>query len=309
VPLSQSLVDRISGAQLQSWEAWLNKYEALLAARALKPNTRRTYKSLLGRARATFPGQIPVAQIGTRAAADAIDALIAAGHARMAQLFRAFLSDCFREAIAQGWISKSPMDVTRAVTVTVKRSRLSLEVFQAVYRADIPVWLRNAMALAIVSGQRREDISGAMFRDFKEGAWWVDQGKTGARLILPMALRLDAVGLSLEDVQRQCRATGVLSPYLIHQVRNYGNSPAGEQIWIDTITRRFSDAVVSLGASWGEKNPPTFHEIRSLSERLYKAQGNVNTQELLGHRDPRTTATYHDARGEWVRVAVGGAQP
>jgi len=158
---ASSLVDRISGAAQQSWGAWLDKYEKLLAARNLKPNTRRTYKSLLLRARRTFPSDIPISQITTRMAADAIDALIGEGHARLAQFVRSFLADCFREAIAQGWVRTNPLDATRAVAVTVRRARLSMETFQAVYRADIPVWLRNAMALAIVSAQRREDIAHA----------------------------------------------------------------------------------------------------------------------------------------------------
>jgi integrase len=133
----------------------------------------------------------------------------------------------------------------------------------------------------------------------------VDQGKTGARVVLPFDLRLEAFGKSLGDVYEQCRQTGVLSPYLIHQTESRGNSPAGRQIWVDTISRRFTDTLGRLGLTFEDKTPPTFHEIRSLSERLYAAQGNVNTQELLGHKDPRTTQLYHDARGaEWVRVTI-----
>lgn len=57
-------------------------------------------------------------------------------------------------------------------------------------------------------------------------------------------------------------------------------------------------------AEVGGEHPPTFHEIRSLAERLYDEQG-VNTQALLGHRDPRTTALYKDVRGaEWIKVKV-----
>jgi hypothetical protein len=40
------------------------------------------------------------------------------------------------------------------------------------------------------------------------------------------------------------------------------------------------------------------------TERLYAKQG-INTQELLGHKDPKTTQTNHDSRGDWVRVKVG----
>ncbi len=74
----------------------------------------------------------------------------------------------------------------------------------------------------------------------------------------------------------------MLSKFLVHQTRPWGNSPVGSQIWVDTITRRFTDALTPLGLDFEGKTAPTFHEIRSLSERLYSEQGNVNTQELLG---------------------------
>ena len=49
---------------------------------------------------------------------------------------------------------------------------------------------------------------------------------------------------------------------------------------------------------------PTFHEQRSLSERLYEAQG-INTQQLLGHSSEKMTAQYHNDRGlDWVKVKV-----
>jgi integrase len=83
-------------------------------------------------------------------------------------------------------------------------------------------------------------------------------------------------------------------------------------VWIDTSTKGFARArdlaaKRAEGPLWEEgKTPPSFHELRSLSERLYNAQSNVDTQLLLGHKDPRSTAIYKDARGaEWVRVQVG----
>lgn len=49
---------------------------------------------------------------------------------------------------------------------------------------------------------------------------------------------------------------------------------------------------------------PTFHEQRSLSERLYEAQG-INTHQLLGHSSEKMTAQYHCYRSlDWVKVKV-----
>jgi integrase len=180
-------------------------------------------------------------------------------------------------------------------------------VFQAIYTRTENAWLRNAMALAIVTAQRREDIALAKFADLDGDVWRCIQIKTGTKLRIPLSLRLDVMGLSLADVVRQCRATNVVSRNLVHQVRPYGNSPVGAPIWKDTISKAFHAEIAALeGMDWAGKQPPTFHEIRSLSERLYAAQGNVNTQTLLGHKDPRTTAIYKDARGaEWLTVKVG----
>lgn len=52
---------------------------------------------------------------------------------------------------------------------------------------------------------------------------------------------------------------------------------------------------------------PSLHEMRSLSERLYRAQG-INTMRLLGHANQEMTDKYNDDRGlsarEWKRVQV-----
>lgn len=45
----------------------------------------------------------------------------------------------------------------------------------------------------------------------------------------------------------------------------------------------FSKARDLARIDWGEGSPATFHEQRSLSERLYKEQG-LDTQKLLGHK-------------------------
>lgn len=303
LPVGVRLVDRLDGSGERTIEKLAESFEKKLAGRKLADNTRRSLRSLLKRTRETFGDDTSVERVTTLIISEALDAL-GKEKARTAQAWRSFLADFFRHAVAIGWIKENPVLVTDAVQVEVKRSRLTLDVFKRV-RAVADVWLRNAMNLAIVTAQRREEICSAQFRDFRDGGWFCEQGKTGSKVFIPLAIRLDALGLSLDDVLSDCRKTGVVSPFLIHQTRPYGNSPRGSQIWVDTVSRRFTDALASLQLDWGDKTAPTFHEIRSLSERLYAAQGRVNTQELLGHRDPRMTQVYHDARGaEWVRVKI-----
>lgn len=66
--------------------------------------------------------------------------------------------------------------------------------------------------------------------------------------------------------------------------------------------RRVAGARNQTGLTWPGKTPPTYHEIRSLAERLYRAQG-VDTQALLGHRHPRMTKVNADPRqAEWLKI-------
>lgn len=303
-----SLVDRITG-KADSWQDWVAEYRVMLSKRGLAAKTMSAYTSLLRRAQALVPEGQPFSAVTTRVIAKAITTLEDEGKARTAQQFRGFLKDMFNSAIAQGLTEQNPAIVTRSVSVEVKRARLTLDVFQRLYdREEVP-WAKNCYALALVSAQPRECFGGkkgAQFSDVRDGRWWNRRGKTGAMIGIPLHIRLDCFGMSLADVVKQCRTTGVVSRYLIHQTQDYGkNSPVGAPIRVDTISNRFAQTVAALGIDWGDKGPPTFHEIRSLSERLYSAQGNVNTQELLGHKRPSTTALYHDARGaEWIMVSV-----
>ena len=306
------LIDRLTGNLDRTIEKWNEKYQGLLATAKLADNTRRTYKSLGLRMVRMLKPETPLANITALAISTGLEALARdEGKARTAQALRNFMRDSFREARVQGWYTaENPVfDTKLPMPVEVKRSRLSLEVYRLVYQATDLVWLRNAMDLALVSGQRREDIACAQFRDFHDGGWWCVQASAKAtnahRIFIPLELRLNELGKSLGDVVSQCRRTGVVSKHLIHQTVERGNSPRGRRIWIDTLSKRFAEAMTSLQLDWGDKDPPTFHEIRSLSERLYAAQGGINTQELLGHNDPETTAMYHDSRGsEWVRITV-----
>lgn len=80
----------------------------------------------------------------------------------------------------------------------------------------------------------------------------------------------------------------------MHFFRLTSQAERGTQVKSNTLTINFSKARDLAGIDWGEGSPATFHEQRSLSERLYKEQG-LNTQKLLGHKisskqtDIRTT--------------------
>lgn len=300
-----TLVERMTGAA-HSWAEWCDQFEKILGERESKANTIRTRRSQMRRLRGCFPAEAAAARIDTKDCARVIDELVAAGKHRTAQAFRTFLTDCFDRMIAKGWRTDkvNPASFLDEVRVKVQRARLSLEVFQKLYTATQVGWFRNALALMLVSGQDRSACAKAQFTDVRDGAWWNERDKTGARIILPLDLRLDAFGMSLEDVVRQCRSTGIVSRHLIHQTERARGATLGKKMHVDMITRTFKRELDKLGIDWGGKHPPTPHEVRSLSARLHKTEGRVNPQELLGHKDPATTAIYTDGRGEWVRVGV-----
>lgn len=314
-----TLLDRISNEKTLGM--WLDEYQIILSKRQLKPNTVRQNKSKLNAIREGFDCTKGIKRVSTLDVVACLNRWTEAGQMRMAVAVRSMLLDLFDEAIAAGWLSlgANPAIVSKVVGAKVKRARLTLDDFKAIYAAakDEPAWVQRSMELAMVTGQRRQSISEAQFKEPSEigddGAMWVDgdwlcihQGKGGNRLRIPLSLRLDALGWSVGEVVRKCRDR-TISKYMIHHGPEHTRRLKTNQVYIDTITKAFARCRDASGLDWSGKEPPTFHEIRSLSERLYKAEGRVNTQELLGHKDPRMTRVYHDPRGaEFIDVAVRG---
>lgn len=266
----------------------------------LAANTRRSAEVYLRRLESEL-GAKPITEVTTLDITKIVDSYIEAGQKRSANAFRSRMLYVFQEAEAKGWIEKNPVTVTRPVRVTVQRARLTLESFIAIHAAAgrLDPYIQRSMELALVTAQRREDVASMQFTDIEAGFLHVIQGKTSNRVRIPVALRLDAVGWSIAEVISRCR-DDVLSHHVIHHTRHRTKSKPGDKIHIDTISRGFSRARELSGMTC--EDPPTFHEIRSLAERLYDDQG-INTQSLLGHKDPRSTALYKDRRGaEWIEV-------
>lgn len=301
---AQRLVDRLAGAT-GTVNEWLDEFEKRLARRTLATSTRANWRVRIKAMRAAL-GELVISRVTTKDVAAMIDKLIERGQGRSAQHTRSALREVFRAAQAAGWVKSNPVDVTDKVTVKVMRARLTLDHFIKIEAkaAELDPWVRRSMLLALVTAQRREDISTARFADIHDGVWWVTQQKTGKKIGIPLTLRLDAIEMSVGDVISMCRDT-VLSPWVIHHTKPRTKSKPGDPVWKDTVSKGFTRARELSGLAWSEgQEPPTFHEIRSLSERLYRDQG-VDTQTLLGHSDARMTAVYHDARGaEWSMVKV-----
>lgn len=153
----------------------------------------------------------------------------------------------------------------------------------------------------MITGQRREDVASMKFSHIHDDRLRVTQIKTGMKIALPLSLTLPGAGLRLSAVIDRCRLVS-RSDYLISAgIRK--NSPDGN-IHSDGLTKKFVAARKMTGLEFSE-SPPTFHEIRSLSGRLYKdAYGSEFAQKLLGHTSEDTTKMYLDERDEKAYVML-----
>ncbi|ENE1792237.1 phage integrase Arm DNA-binding domain-containing protein [Escherichia coli] len=307
-----AISDRIatSKGKAITTSTWLDRYQAIQDDRLKSGDIRlNTYKqkakpvSLL-RERA---GMKLISAVDVRDIAQLLDEYIAAGQPRMAQVVRSVLIDVFKEAQHYGEVPPgyNPALATKQPRRKITRQRLSLEEWQKIFDiADATHrYMGNAMLLALVTGQRLGDISKMKFSDIWEDHLHVIQEKTGSKIAIPLSLRLNAINWSLRDVVARCRDYAV-SPYLVHFFRSTSQAERGAQVKSNTLTMNFSKARDLAGIDWGDGSPATFHEQRSLSERLYKEQG-LDTQKLLGHKTQQQTDRYHDDRGKgWSKVAL-----
>lgn len=251
-------------------------------------------------------GTVKCAELTTKHIADFLEPLVAADKKRWAHAIRVRLMAICRRGMALGWMKDNPAANTERPKPKTKRRRLTLDEFNLIFEKapDVADWLQNAMLLALVSGQDRSTIA-RWERSFTNGEIVrVQRAKTSIKIEIPLALQLDAVGLSLADVIARCKSTGVVSKYLIHHVRNQGRAVRGSYVKLGSISNAFADAREKAGIV-GD-GVPTFHEIRSLSKRLYDAQGNVDTKALLGHMTEAMSEMYADSRGiAPIKVTIG----
>jgi hypothetical protein len=222
---------------------------------------------------------------------------------------RSRLSVLFKKAQARGWVDANPAAVTERPEVEVRRSRLTLEQYLSV-RACAVVWLAQAMDLLLLTQQDRDTVCGMrhdMVRLIAPPGSEVQRdylvvhraktAKTNQPVAIPLDLRLDAVGLTLREVVG--RTWGVRSEYLVHHLDPHTGANPGDPVFLDTVSKEFTAARRRAGIP--DKLPngqlaPTYYEIKSLSKRLYKSQGGVDTRLLASHTD-KSDRLYADPRG------------
>lgn len=286
-----SLLERLTGAA--------NTIGELLERMPVSSNknTAKSARSLDKKIRAKL-GALPCHALTVSHCAELLDGVAQEGKERTAQALRSRLDQVCKRGQQLGWLEINPAEPTQTREVKTKRARLSLEQFRAILEKapEVNEWLAGAMVLALLTGADRSTLSSLERSSIGDEFLTIRRGKTGAVIEIPLRLRLEVLGLTVADALRACRSS-VVSKYrfVIHHAREFGNAPLGSSIHPDNMSHSFA-AARELAGITGE-HPPTWHEIRSLSKRLYLEQGNVDTKALLGHKTERMSELYADPRG------------
>lgn len=280
---------------------WVEIYMPLLDARQIAPKTLMNRRAHVRRILAALGDR----RIGTIRPHEINALIVQVGKTYPVAAKRTLIEirAILDEAVSNGWLQVNPAKAVRLPRVPVRRRRLSLQEWAAIYeyaRAHRPPWVHRLFALALVTGQRRSDLVKMRFEDIwahGDGREYlhVIQAKTGARVAIPLDLRLESVALSVQEVVEACRGYAKLGDgYLLR--KSTGKPPC-----VESMSWRFEESREEvLPEETGGHRPPSLHECRSLAAREYRKQG-VNTQDLLGHSKQAMTELYLDDRGQDAR--------
>lgn len=298
--LLASTIGRLS-PKYRTLGQWAETYRQIIDSRPISDKTKANRRSALAPLVAAL-GERTISAIRPHEVAELVRRLHAA-HPQAAKRSLIEARDLFNEALLYGWIDRNPAAAVKQLAVRIQRRRLTIEQWRRIHdhaAAHMPPWVSRMLVLALVTGQRRSDLCKMRFDDVWGGALHVEQAKTGTRLALPLALRLDALGVTLGQAIDDCRAYATGEETLLRKHN-------GKPLVLASLSARFEEARELAIPAAGEGLPPSLHECRSLSERLYRVQG-INTMVLLGHKHQAMTDMYNDdrglTRGEWQRLSV-----
>ncbi|MGH8158418.1 MAG: tyrosine-type recombinase/integrase [Rhodanobacter sp.] len=300
------LVDRVVMKTETITQAVALFREEDMPGRNWAPKTASVYESVLNRIESNI-GDREVAAFTVRDCADFMKKVTESPRSR--QQFRLVLTWVLACAVEEGWIETNPAIQTRKAVYKRKRDRLTKPVYDAIWAVAEP-WLRNAMDLSLVTLLRREDIAASEFADAHDGSLWIMPGKTEGITGVRIKIKIEG---SLSDIISRCR-DDVLSPYLIHRLPERARSQEKRakerrhhtQVLPEQISRAFADARAAAGIE--SKNPPTFHEIRSLGGALLRKSGWTleQVQALMTHTSPSMTEHYLEGHETpWTDVSIG----
>lgn len=296
-------------------QSWLIEYENSLCKKSFSDKTIIEKKRNL-RIICNEIGNLQINEVKPIHLKNIIDKYIQADKPSAAKAMHSLLRDLFNDAIIHGLIDNNPIWPLKYPVQRVKRARLMFDEFMLMYnyaKENYPAYLSRSLMLALVTAQRPGDLLKLGYN--KENSFvqdnhlFIHQNKgrkyliidneerlirPGAKIALPLNLTLNIVNMSIEDVILLCGG----NEYFVEM----DGSPI--EYW--RLNRDFCKLRDTIFPEnyWEDYNPPSFFEVRSLAERLYRDQG-VNTQLLLGHKYRSTTDLYNDLRGrEWHYLRI-----
>ena len=143
----------------------------------------------------------------------------------------------------------------------------------------------DAMDLALRTGQRPADVLKLKHADIRDGALWIVQNKTSARL------GIEVIGELAATIARiNARPYEATSAYLIQNAN-------GQPLTKDALRSRFDKARTLAGLGWVSFQ---FRDIRA--KAATDTGGLAHSQKLLAHKNRGMTEHYVKARmGERVK--------
>lgn len=283
--------------------SWLDEYAAEIRSRAYHPHTVGNKLTTISHVRELWGDHM----LKTLRPKDIQEKLVhlTAGHSSMAQRVLSELRSALSSAVVNGQVDSNPAIHVKMPRHQVLRARLSLEQWSAgaeKARSHRQRWVYPLFVLALVTAQRRADLAKMRFSDIVDGSLRVEQQKKagkplGARVAIPLNLRLNSIGMSVGDAVELCGFCGRPGSTLLRRA-------GGGDIEESSLSARVHECFVSaLGEEAFHKYEwPSLHEFRSLGARLYRSQG-VDVQTLLGHKNSEMTSLYLNDRGlsaqEW----------
>lgn len=289
---------------------WLVLYEKIQNEKGYDPHTISNHRSTLNHIRRIWGG-VCIAELKPYGVSSGLGEFLPQKTSTAGRVLSE-LREVLSEAIANGWAESNPALHVKAPHHKVLRGRLSFEVWQRMleHSKNGPQrWVPAMLLLGLLTGQRRADLAKMKFEDVVDGHLRIEQQKLagkrrGARVALPLDLRLNEVGMSVGEVVEYCRGIAKPGETLL---RKAGGGP----IEVSSLSARFAETIRAvLGPEAYEPwKWPSLHEVRSLSARMYRKQGTQDVQGIMGHKHPEMTAQYEDTRdldeGDgWKVVAI-----
>lgn len=228
---------------------------------------------------------------------------------------RAVLIDLFTFAIHQGYIESNPVVPTmRKTDPKRKRKKHTVEGWNKI-REAAPDWLQRAMDIALLTLQRRSDLTGIHHDhiDLDKRTIRILQDKT-RNYAKPVYIEIK-MGKDLFEAVRACYRSGIICPYLIHY-KPSKNPPAHIRakkrhpfaVENSYLSHEFSRVRDQCGAyDYIEKGMrPSLHDARGLGAWMYEQAGfdKAYIQLLTGHASEKMLQAYLDGHEEPKPVQV-----